>query len=58
MRNATRLPRNASARVLEDSELMRIDARKFGFMIEEMPNFGWYVMRQLAERLRATNAAL
>jgi CRP/FNR family cyclic AMP-dependent transcriptional regulator len=52
------LPRSASARAREDSELTRIDARQFAFMIEEMPNFEWYVMRQLAVRLRATNAAL
>jgi len=52
------LPRSAIARVLEDSELIRIDPHQFRFMVEEMPNFGWYVMRQLADRLRATNAAL
>ncbi|HEY2134108.1 MAG TPA: Crp/Fnr family transcriptional regulator [Acetobacteraceae bacterium] len=52
------LPRSATARALEDSELIRIDPRQFAFMVEEMPNFDWYVMRQLAARLRATNAAL
>jgi len=52
------LPRSAIARALEDSELIRIDPPQFRFMVEEMPNFGWYVMRQLAGRLRATNAAL
>jgi CRP/FNR family cyclic AMP-dependent transcriptional regulator len=52
------LPRSATARAREDSELIRIDPRQFAFMVEEMPNFEWYVMRQLAGRLRATNAAL
>jgi CRP-like cAMP-binding protein len=52
------LPRSATARAREDVELVRIDAHQFKFMVEEMPNFGWYVMRQLADRLRATNAAL
>lgn len=52
------LPRSATARAREDVELVRIDARQFKFMVEEMPNSGWYVMRQLADRLRATNAAL
>lgn len=52
------LPRSATARAREDAELVRIDLRRFRFMVEEMPNFGWYVMRQLADRLRATNAAL
>lgn len=53
-----RLPRSTDARAREDSELIRIGSRQFTFMVEEMPNFSWYVMRQLADRLRATNAAL
>jgi CRP-like cAMP-binding protein len=53
-----RLPRSSTARAQEDSQLVRINSRQFRFMVEQMPNFGWYVMRQLADRLRATNAAL
>jgi CRP-like cAMP-binding protein len=49
-------PRSTTARADEDSILVRIDQAKFRFMMEEMPNFGWYVMRQLASRLRATAA--
>jgi CRP/FNR family cyclic AMP-dependent transcriptional regulator len=52
------LPRSSTARAREDSQLIRINSRRFCFMVEQMPNFGWYVMRQLADRLRATNAAL
>ncbi|HKM63520.1 MAG TPA: Crp/Fnr family transcriptional regulator [Acidisphaera sp.] len=52
------LPRSSTARAREASELVQINSRKFRFMVEQMPLFGWYVMRQLADRLRATNAAL
>ncbi len=50
--------RSATARALETCELVRIDHGQFRFMFEEMPNFGWYTMRQLASRLRATTGAL
>ena len=53
-----RLPRSSTARAQEESQLVRINSRQFRFMVEQMPNFGWYVMRQLADRLRATNAAI
>ena len=52
------LPRSSTARAQDDAELIRINTRQFRFMVEQMPNFGWYVMRQLADRLRATNAAI
>jgi CRP/FNR family transcriptional regulator, cyclic AMP receptor protein len=51
-------PRSGTARADEDSVLIRIDHAKFRFMMEEMPNFGWYVTRQLARRLRAATAVL
>lgn len=51
-------PRSADAVASEDSQLALIDARKFRFMVGEVPNFCWYVMDELAQRLRATNAAL
>ena len=52
------LPRSSTARAQDDARLVRISSRRFSFMVEQMPNFGWYVMRQLADRLRATNAAV
>ncbi len=51
-------PRSADAIAEVDSELMLIDARTFRYMVEEVPNFVWYVMDEMAQRLRATNAAL
>jgi CRP-like cAMP-binding protein len=51
-------PRTITARAREHSELAIIDRRKFRYMVEEVPNFVWYVMDELAHRLRTTNAAL
>lgn len=51
-------PRTATARAIGTTQVAVIDRKKFRFMIEEMPNFCWYVMGELAHRLRATNAAL
>jgi CRP-like cAMP-binding protein len=51
-------PRTITARVKEPSELALMDQRRFRYMVEEVPNFVWYVMAELADRLRATNAAL
>jgi CRP-like cAMP-binding protein len=51
-------PRTVTALVVEDAELALIDKRRFRYMVEEVPNFVWYVMHELAGRLRATNAAL
>ncbi len=51
-------PRTATARARAVCSLAVIDRRKFRYMIEEMPNFCWYVMGELAHRLRTTNAAL
>jgi CRP/FNR family transcriptional regulator, cyclic AMP receptor protein len=51
-------PRTVTARASGATQLAVIDRKKFRFMIEEMPNFCWYVMGELAHRLRATNAAL
>jgi CRP/FNR family transcriptional regulator, cyclic AMP receptor protein len=52
------LPRTVTARANGATQLAVIDRKKFRFMIEEMPNFCWYVMGELAHRLRTTNAAL
>jgi CRP/FNR family transcriptional regulator, cyclic AMP receptor protein len=37
-------PRSSTARVKEDCELCLIDARKFRFMVDEVPNFALYIM--------------
>ena len=50
--------RTVTARATEPSQLVMVDKRRFRYMVEEMPNFCWYVMDELAHRLRATNAAL
>jgi len=50
--------RSAGARACEPTQLALIDHKKFRYMVEEMPQFCWYVMGELAHRLRATNAAL
>jgi CRP/FNR family cyclic AMP-dependent transcriptional regulator len=52
------MPRAASARATEDSELALLDRKRFRFMVEETPNFVWFIMHALVNRLRATNAAL
>lgn len=51
-------PRSAAAIAAADSELAVLSDKRFRFMIEETPNFVWYVMSALVSRLRATNAAL
>ncbi|QCK88058.1 cyclic nucleotide-binding domain-containing protein [Phreatobacter aquaticus] len=51
-------PRSATATALVDTEVALIDQKKFRFMVEEVPNFVWYVMGLLVKRLRATNDAL
>ena len=50
--------RSADARACKTTRLSLIDQKKFRYMVEEMPHFCWYVMNELAHRLRATNAAL
>jgi CRP-like cAMP-binding protein len=51
-------PRATSARAREDCELAVLDRRKFRYMVEEVPNFVWFVMNELTHRLRTVNAAL
>src|SRR6201999_2530270 len=43
-------PRTVTARATGDTQLAVIDRKKFRFMIEEMPNFCWYVMGELSHR--------
>jgi CRP/FNR family transcriptional regulator, cyclic AMP receptor protein len=49
--------RNTTARAAEECELAVIEARVFRIMVEETPNFVWYIMRELVARLRATTRA-
>jgi CRP-like cAMP-binding protein len=51
-------PRTITARAVEPCELALLDVKKFRFMVEETPNFVWFVLNELASRLRATNALL
>lgn len=51
-------PRTATARAVEACELALLDGRKFRYMVGEAPNFVWYVMGELAHRVRTTSAAL
>ena len=51
-------PRSSTARVKEDSELSVIDQRTFRFMVDEVPNFAFYIMGVLARRIRGMGAAL
>ena len=51
-------PRTVTAEARTPCEVAAIDARKFRFAVEEMPHFAWWVMGELAHRLRMTNAAL
>ena len=51
-------PRTTTARAREPSELAIIDRKKFRYMVEDVPNFVWFVMDELAHRMRTINAAL
>lgn len=51
-------PRSATARAVEKSEVALLDARQFRYMVETTPNFVWYVLGEVVDRLRATNSAL
>ncbi|MBW6399521.1 cyclic nucleotide-binding domain-containing protein [Roseomonas sp. HJA6] len=52
------LTRTADAVAATDCELATLDEHGFRRAIAEVPEFVWYVMEGLAQRLRATNAAL
>ena len=45
-------PLTATARVREAAEVSIIDERKFRFMIDEVPNFAYYIMKAMAHRIR------
>ena len=52
------LPRSITARAAEACELALLDKKQFRYMVEAIPNFVWFVLRELSARLRAANAAL
>jgi CRP-like cAMP-binding protein len=51
-------PRSATATAATECEIAALDARTFRFLVESTPGFVWFVMGELGQRLRATNAAL
>jgi CRP-like cAMP-binding protein len=50
--------RSADGIAKTDTEVAVVDAPSFRCAVEDVPNFVWYIMDELAQRLRATNAAL
>ena len=48
-------PRSASAVASSDCEVVPVDGKRFTFMVQHTPFFAVYVMRVLADRLRATS---
>ena len=51
-------PRTSTARASENTELAIISRHTFRYMVEEVPNFVWFVMGELAHRIRSTHATL
>lgn len=50
--------RSSTARVKENCELTELDARKFRFMVDEVPHFAQYIMQMLAGRIRGMGQAM
>jgi CRP-like cAMP-binding protein len=53
-----RRPRSATAIAKTDAHLVRIDERRFQFMVQQTPFFALEVMRTIVRRLRDMNARL
>jgi CRP-like cAMP-binding protein len=51
-------PRSSTARVKEACELSLIDQRRFRFMVDEVPNFAFYIMGAMARRIRGMSQAM
>lgn len=51
-------PRSASAIARTDSKLVRIDQKRFAFLVQETPFFATHVMKVMADRLRAMDLRL
>lgn len=50
--------RTVTAEAVTACEVAAIDSRKFRFAVDEVPHFAWWIMGELAHRLRRTNAAI
>lgn len=48
--------RSSTARVKDACKLTIIDARAFRFMVDEVPNFAFYIMGVLARRIRGMSS--
>lgn len=51
-------PRNATVVARENSRLVKVDQRRFHFLIQQNPFFATHVMKELVERIRAMNKRL
>ena len=51
-------PRNATVVAATASRLVKVDQRRFHFLIQQNPFFATHVMKELVERLRAMNKIL
>jgi CRP-like cAMP-binding protein len=51
-------PRGIAASAADECDLALIDQKKFRYMVEEVPNFVWYVLDQMAHHLRVTSAVI
>lgn len=51
-------PRSATAVATAESQLVRVDAKRFEFLVQQHPFFALEVMRVMAQRLRRMNAKL
>ncbi len=50
-------PRSATVQARSDSQLVKIDEKRFQFLVQETPFFALQVMRILVERIRRIHAA-
>jgi CRP-like cAMP-binding protein len=51
-------PRSLSATAATDCDVVRIDEKRFRYLVQETPYFAQEVMRVMAERLRAATHRL
>ena len=51
-------PRSATATATGTCEVTALDERVFRFVVESTPGFAWFVLGEMAQRLRSTNAAV
>ena len=49
-------PRTASARAVEPCELALLDEKRFGALVDQEPNFIWFVMEELCSQPRPAPA--